>query len=1250
MGPPLQLTILRQADSLLIDLAEVGSLIPRSEVRVDEAFLRELVGELQILGETGVGGASTSRDLERIGGLIFSHLLTDQAREHLRGAPPGPLYLRLDEEVLQVPWELCHDGTEFLASRFQVGRQVITGRALPPAEDGAPRGDRLRVLLVADPTETLSQVTTEAERLCELLDGAPNVEVTLMGGRSVRRVPLLAALGEHDVVHFAGHSHYDAEHPERSGWRLHEGILTAEELSRLRPAPALVFSNSCEAGATAEWSRAAGFDRRAFGLGSAFLFAGVRNYIGTFWVVHDDESADFATACYRALASGGSLGAALHTARENAKAAYGTRGLTWASYLLYGDPAFVPFPTRLEKDAGRPSGEGDPTVPARTREEPSSRPTRYSVGLTSGETDSSLVVEQTPDLGLVVGRETEQQRIREALERARSGTRQTVFVSGPAGIGKTTLVDTLRSHAQSTPRVRVIEGQSIQQYGAGEGYLPFLEALGQLAQAGEPGLADTMRRIAPTWLVQLPLLVGAEELEDLRQRAAAATQVRMLREMAELIETLTADRTLVVVLEDLHWADHSTVDLVAYLAERRSPARLLVVGTYRETEVMEGDHFLRPVVQELTARGRCERVSLAPLSEAEVAGYLERRLVGGDLADDLAPLVHRRTDGHPLFLTNVVDFALREGLIVEKRGRWGASEKLRGAEPTVPDELRQLIERQLEALAEDERTLLEAASIVGAEFSVADLAAALDEPMDELESRCESLAWRGRFLREAGVLSWPDGTVSGRYRFLHALYVEVLYRGLSAVRRRRLHARVADRRRRAYGDHTTQIAGELALHFEAAGDFDAAIHQHEVAADFAMVRHASHEAQAHLQHALRLLPNLPESPGRNRTELMLLIKLAAPITSTVGWAAHELEPAFQRARLLARDVEEGPHLFPLLRNMVSWHQVRSEAEVALEIGTELLELAARRGDEVARVQAHYGQAVTQYARAEYDDAERHLTAALEIYEPSTHLQHVSIYGDYDPGVSCRCWLSWVEWLQGKLDQAMTTVLSSIEVAKPLDHPFTWGWAHLATAIMHLNRGETREASDFLDIALDVSIAEGFRTQIANTQSARAWLFILTGRSEEAGGLIRDAIADLEKAGTRTHVPRFYSSLAITESIAGRSEKALELLDEAVHEAETSVRSTDLPGLYRARGGMHFGLGQIDRATEDLERGLVLARATRSPLLLLQAARSLVPLRLHQDRKDEARKELLDALGALTGGETTSDVRAARKALARLDAE
>lgn len=156
----------------------------------------------------------------------------------------------------------------------------------------------LKVLLIADPTESLPQAAQEAEQLCKLLDGIAAGKVTLIGGKLVSKAELLTELQAHDVVHFAGHRHYDSVHPSRSGWHSHGGVLTAGELRNLSRPPLLVFSNSCQAGATAAWGGRYRYDEQAFGIGSAFLVSGVRNYIGTFWVVHDDESRDFAVALY----------------------------------------------------------------------------------------------------------------------------------------------------------------------------------------------------------------------------------------------------------------------------------------------------------------------------------------------------------------------------------------------------------------------------------------------------------------------------------------------------------------------------------------------------------------------------------------------------------------------------------------------------------------------------------------------------------------------------------------------------------------------------------------------------------------------------------------------------------------------------------------------------------------------------------------------------------------------------------------
>ena len=184
--------------------------------------------------------------------------------------------------------------------------------------------------------------------MCSLLGRLADVEVTLLGGSAARKVPLLAALQTHQVVHFAGHSYYDPQTPSKSGWVLHEGVLTAGELSKLGYPPLLVFSNSCQAGATAEWTGGYRYEGQTFGIGSAFLLAGVKNYLGPFWVTPDEESMLFATVFYQGLVAGQSLGETLLEARQEVIRQRGWQGLTWAGYVLYGDPLFTLLPAQQE--------------------------------------------------------------------------------------------------------------------------------------------------------------------------------------------------------------------------------------------------------------------------------------------------------------------------------------------------------------------------------------------------------------------------------------------------------------------------------------------------------------------------------------------------------------------------------------------------------------------------------------------------------------------------------------------------------------------------------------------------------------------------------------------------------------------------------------------------------------------------------------------------------------------------------------
>jgi predicted ATPase len=307
-----------------------------------------------------------------------------------------------------------------------------------------------------------------------------------------------------------------------------------------------------------------------------------------------------------------------------------------------------------------------------------------------------------------------------------------VFVTGDPGVGKTTVVDLFLERVRTSGEVWIGRGQCLEQYGEGEAYLPVLEALGQLCRGpGGKQALTVLQRYAPTWVVQMPALVAEAELDSLQRKVAGVTRERMVREMAEALEALTAERGLVLVVEDLHVSDYSTVELIAYLAQRREQAKLLVIGTHRPAEVVLREHPLRGIKQELSARGQCAELRLELLSQAAVEEYVAKRLVAGVVPPELTTLIYQRTDGNALFMVNVLEYCLRQNLVAQEEGQWKL--KVDAEKLGVPESVQQMIAKQIERLTEHEQHVLELASVAGNEFTVASVAAALQSRLCDCE-------------------------------------------------------------------------------------------------------------------------------------------------------------------------------------------------------------------------------------------------------------------------------------------------------------------------------------------------------------------------------------------------------------------------------------------------------------------------------------------------------------------------------------
>ncbi|MFZ0746066.1 MAG: AAA family ATPase [Terracidiphilus sp.] len=458
----------------------------------------------------------------------------------------------------------------------------------------------------------------------------------------------------------------------------------------------------------------------------------------------------------------------------------------------------------------------------------------------------------------IVDRELEFRRLQAQLQLVAGGQRQVVFVSGGAGIGKTALVDSFCQEAAGTsPEASVAHGQCVEGLGKKEDYYPIMEALCQLcaSPAGERA-CRILTRIAPAWLPA----AGWEPAKPARSGAQTMT-LRMPGDLCSALEELAQEAALILVIEDIHWADAATLELLSALARRRTPTKLMVVATYRP-EGESAEHPFRTLTQDLLTHRLSTELALMPLAKTAIRQLLFRQLGQETLPNGLDSFIYQHSEGNPLFALTLLEHLIAERILVREgtkdAGRWEQRAPFPEIASGVPNELAQLIEVEFRRLSPEEQRILEAASLMCIAFPAWAVAAALKQDPAEMEEACDRLASRWCFVQRAGHDDLPDGTRSDFYAFAHGLYREVLYQKQPASRRAKGHIRIAERLGELFAGREANVAREMAMHFEAAGDWHRAASALRSAAKLAQQRHAYSEAAQLLEHSLGIAENLSE--------------------------------------------------------------------------------------------------------------------------------------------------------------------------------------------------------------------------------------------------------------------------------------------------------------------------------------------------------------------------------------------------------
>lgn len=874
-----------------------------------------------------------------------------------------------------------------------------------------------------------------------------------------------------------------------------------------------------------------------------------------------------------------------------------------------------------------------------------------------GEGASAQSADRASGRAAIFGRELELEACTRGLRASASGARQIAFVTGEAGMGKTTLVDAFLESLASQPRVRVGRGQCVELYGSAEPYLPWLDALSTLARRVDGAqVVDVLRRFAPLWLAQLPAFVGGAERRALLHEAAEAPPQRMFRELADALVALAAERPLVLVLEDLHWGDRPSLELLGFIARRREPARLFVIGTFRPFEMGERDHPMRTLAEDLLTERRAERLALGLLSPTAVHACIASRHPG--LPAAVAELVHRRTDGHPLFVVMTLEHLQRRRRLLEREGVWALDGAPSELETEVPDSLRAMIESQVERLDPAARRLLEAASVAGIELCDATLAHALEIPLEEVDERCRELTRRSVFLARAGDFDWPDGTAGRRYVFRHALYPEVLYEGIALGRRIALHHRIAERLERGHAGATDALAAELATHFERGRDRARAVVYLVAAARNASRRQAFEEAIASLRRATGLLATLPESPERHRQELEIRMALAPMLMTTRGYAAPEAEEEYARAERLCRQSAEDREIFSALLGRSGPALLMARTALATELAEESLRLAQRRGAQRYLAHAESSVGITTFWQGRLESATAHLEAGREAYAAIDRMP-ANAWLAHDPGAAGRAYAAWAYWLLGRPDRARDESREAVALARRLHHPFSLAFALAFGAFVHQARHDVAATLAHAEATIETCAEYGFAMYHAVGRVFRGW-----GRSIQ--GDVEGGIAEMEAALDAYHAtganlvqPYFRALIAETDLRLDRLERARARLDHALEAAERTGELVYLAELHRLRAEVDWreavlagapapARARAAGAVEARLRGAIaIAREQKSLGLELRAATSTARILDALGRGAEGRTLLGRVLERIGEGLETRDCVEAARLLAAL---
>jgi class 3 adenylate cyclase/predicted ATPase len=825
--------------------------------------------------------------------------------------------------------------------------------------------------------------------------------------------------------------------------------------------------------------------------------------------------------------------------------------------------------------------------------------------------DAARVAGLTP----FVGREQEIAALTRLWSRAVAGTALTASVEGEAGIGKSRVIQVLKEHversggqvvewlcssyAKGTPLRPV--GESIARALHVSDDDPVAERLAKLEQR-VAGLGsrpeDVVPLLAPLLSIRLPGQGGALGTTPQSMRR------RLLETLLELLLALSNRSPLLLVVEDLHWADPSTLELIGLALERFRTGRLLVVLTARPEEfrwpwgsALEPERFLLP------------RLS-TPEAERMIHELARRRALPSELLEEVAA----RSDGIPLFVEELTRAVLESEIVEERADRYELLRPLEAAH--IPSTIQSSLSERLDRLAGSKRIAV-VASALGRTFSYEMIRAVVDTSEAELVSHLARLV-------DADVLQVVGTPPDAEWTFRHALIREAA--GASSLRkeRRSLHARIA----RVLVERCSELAKNqpevVARHFEQGGLPALAVEYYRQAGELALSRAANREAIEHLRRALGLLEELPKHE-RARPELALQLCLYPALTAIKGWASPEVEVACQRARELCEILGDRHNHIPALWGIWTVHFLRGNLNPAVVVAGQVLDMALATSDPLLHVLAHHAMGFTCFFRGEFLAAKRHAEQGIALFDAEREAIIVKSF-QLSSSVALQVFRAAALWMLGDAREAEGALSEAERLVRSLGHSPSQAFFMSFAAYLGFYGGDHARVLAVSTDMLKLSEAEGFVLWIAVAKVYRGWARAGLGEIDAGLDETRQGLALFRKTESFLTLVQILVGLAQTLRLADRSEEALLVLDEGRQYADAHAEHLFVPELHRLQAEILLERPNPDtRAAEvALRRAIELARAQHATALEGPAVDALSRLLRAQARDTNAAQHASDA--------------------------